>query len=233
MRKPLFSVIIPAYNEEKLIHFCLMSVFSQDFPKDNYEVIVVDNNSTDKTAKIVKEKFPQVRLVKETQQGVVFARIKGVNEAKGKFIAFLDADSLAPKNWLLNIHRAFSDQDVVGVGGSIKFYPSSPSLELNERLNNSLYPPTRVMPGSNISFRKKAYSLCGGFSPKINLGEEIYISKKLRKVGRTIFLKDNPIITSPRRRLFTNWGWGAKYLLNFLAISLFDEAIFFHFQPIR
>ncbi|MGB9637557.1 MAG: glycosyltransferase, partial [Microgenomates group bacterium] len=78
MKKPLISVVIPAYNEENYIEDCLRSVLAQDFPKKDYEVIVVDNNSTDNTASFVKNNFSEVRLVQEKRQGVVFARIKGV-----------------------------------------------------------------------------------------------------------------------------------------------------------
>ncbi len=90
-------MIVPAYNEENYLEACLKSLTNQLIPQNEYEIIVVNNNSTDNTEKISRG-FPQVRLINEKRQGVVFARIKGVEEAKGGTIAFIDADSTAPKN---------------------------------------------------------------------------------------------------------------------------------------
>jgi glycosyltransferase involved in cell wall biosynthesis len=93
---PLISVIIPAFNEEKFLGNCLFSLKNQDF--NDFEIIVVDNNSRDKTSKIAK-KFG-VKLVSEKNQGAALARNRGAKEAKGEILAFTDADTILPKNWL-------------------------------------------------------------------------------------------------------------------------------------
>ncbi|MBI3955353.1 glycosyltransferase family 2 protein, partial [Candidatus Gottesmanbacteria bacterium] len=100
---PLISVVIPVYNEEKYIARCLQSVCNQNFK--NYEVIVVDNNCTDKTAKIAAG-F-KVKIIREKIQGMTPARERGFREAKSEIIARTDADTIIPNNWLSSIYKYF------------------------------------------------------------------------------------------------------------------------------
>lgn len=234
MPTPQISVIIPAYNEEKYISVCLKSVANQDFPKDKYEIVVVDNNSTDRTRELVRKKFPQVRLVEEKKQGVVFARIKGIETAKGKIIAFIDADSFAPKNWLKNISRAFKDPNLTSVGGFIDYRPKNLSIKLSEVVMQKWQLLTKMIYTSNLSFRKDAYNESGGFSPKINFGEEIDISLKLKKTGRVIILKDNSVISSSRRLISPGILFDLlRYQINLLSILFFKKSVFYNFKPVR
>jgi len=234
MKKPLISVVIPAYNEENYIEVCLESVLAQDFPKNDYEVIVVDNNSTDNTASLVKKRFPQVRLVNEKKQGVVFARIKGVAEAKGEIIAFIDADSIAPKNWLAKINKGYADKRTVAVGGTLIYEPKKGFIAQTERVINFFYHLSKIPPGTNFSFKKEAYQKIGGFSQKINMNEDLYLALTLKKIGKIIILKDNPVITSSRRLLSPHFSWFAyRSLLNTLSIYFFGKSIFFNFEAIR
>ena len=93
------SVIVPAYNEEKYIAQCLKSLTDQTF-KD-YELIVVNNNSTDDTEKAAKKCVNKIFL--EKKKGYIHAVNRGVKEAKGKIITFCDADSMYPRDWLEKI----------------------------------------------------------------------------------------------------------------------------------
>ena len=93
------SIIIPAYNEETYIRECLKHVLDQIEPAD--EIIVVNNNSSDKTVEIIKE-FP-VTLVNETQQGMIPARNRGFNEATGDILIKTDADTQVPTDWVKKI----------------------------------------------------------------------------------------------------------------------------------
>jgi len=112
------SVVIPAYNEEAYIGACLDSLLKQQIPPD--EIIVVDNNSTDNTAKIVK-KYP-VRLLREKKQGRASARNKGFNAAKYEIIARTDADSIAPPKWIKKIKQNFLDEKLIALSGHPRFY---------------------------------------------------------------------------------------------------------------
>jgi len=96
---PFISVVIPSYNEEERIVRCLRSVFAQQL-EETFEVIVVDS-SIDSTPQIIAEQFPQVRLVHRDPQTLPgLARNIGVQQARGKIIAFLDGHCVADTSWL-------------------------------------------------------------------------------------------------------------------------------------
>lgn len=112
------SVIIPAYNEENYIGKCLESIFNQTIKA--YEVIVVDNNSIDKTADVARKYG--ARVVKEGKQGASYARNRGFNEAKGDIILRTDADTIVPNNWIEKIEKGFDDDNVGIVCGGVVYY---------------------------------------------------------------------------------------------------------------
>ena len=100
------AVIIPAYNEGKYLASCLSSLKGQDY-RGNYEIIVVDNGSTDGTAEIARS-FG-ARLISCPQKGVVLARQKGASQTEADIIVQTDADSVLPKNWLSSIASNFKN----------------------------------------------------------------------------------------------------------------------------
>src|SRR4030042_2714912 len=110
-RLPFVSVGIPAYNEEAYLLSCLESIKNQDYAAE-YEVIVVDNASTDNTAQIARDWG--ARVVYESKQSPACARQKGAEVATGKIIAFIDADTRAPTHWLSTIVGRFLCEPEVG-----------------------------------------------------------------------------------------------------------------------
>ncbi len=112
------SVVIPVYNEEKYIARCLTSLMRQDEYPD--EIIVVDNNCTDRTVEICKQ-FP-VRIIKESTQSLIAARNKGFDSAHYNIIARCDADSLIPQNWVANIKKDFAEFSIDALVGPISFF---------------------------------------------------------------------------------------------------------------
>lgn len=111
------SVVIPAYNEEKYIEKCLQSVLDQKEKPD--EIIVVDNNCTDKTVEIAQKLG--ARIVKEKKQGMIFARNTGFNAAKYEILAKTDADAIVPHDWISRIKKAFEDPDLGGFSGPASY----------------------------------------------------------------------------------------------------------------
>lgn len=99
------SIVIPAYNEERHLKACLQAIANQT--QAPYEVIVVDNNSTDTTANIAAQ-FPFVRIVHEPQQGIVYARNQGFNLTTGDIIARIDADTRLPANWVASVQSFYA-----------------------------------------------------------------------------------------------------------------------------
>ena len=119
------SVIIPAYNAERTIVSCLESIVKQSLIPQ--EIIVIDNNSIDKTPPLVKKfiennKKSNIMLTREFKKGASAARNKGIGLAKGEIIAFTDSDCIAHKNWIRDVRKAFDDENIGGVAGNIFGY---------------------------------------------------------------------------------------------------------------
>ena len=110
----MLSVVIASYNGASYIGRCLESFTIQSIDPDKFEVIVVDNNSTDHTSQIASEYVDQHTnfiLLKEEKQGVSYARNLGISNSRGKYICFIDDDAYADTNWLKNILLAFEDEN--------------------------------------------------------------------------------------------------------------------------
>jgi len=117
------SVVIPAYNEEVFIGRCLGAMVGQSVEAD--EIIVVNNNSTDKTVEIAK-RF-HVKIVKEKTQGMIPARNRGFDEAKYNIMARCDADVIVPNNWIELIKKNFGKKDIDALSGPVA-YTDSPFI---------------------------------------------------------------------------------------------------------
>lgn len=112
------SVVIPAYNEEELLGSCLEALNNQTV--EPFEIIVVDNNSTDKTAEIAKKYGAKVLF--EPKQGAAYARNTGYQVAKGDVLARTDADTIVPKNWIEKLQQAFEKENVAIVCGGVQYH---------------------------------------------------------------------------------------------------------------
>lgn len=225
------SVIVAAYNEEKYIASCLESLLNQDFDPNEYEIILVNNNSTDRTKEIAS-RYNRVKIFDEARQGVVNAQIKGCNEASGEIFVFTDADTVVPHDWLSQYWQAFQDKKIVLVGGSVRFEPATwitkfivePAFWLSKAIN-----------GFNFSIRKDIYFKIGGLNPRVNFNQDSYLVVKARKVGKISFLRNNLIITSSRRhkKIFVSAIYTIKSLTNLICLALFKKTIFHKFGDIR
>jgi glycosyltransferase involved in cell wall biosynthesis len=130
------SIIVPFLNEERYIRRCIESLLAQDFDRDRYEVIFVDNGSTDNSARIV-EQFENVKLLTESKGQVYTARNTGIGAASGEIIAFTDADCVVSPNWLSSIQDAIVAGGATIVLGSTVFpSPKSALLGIIETYRN-------------------------------------------------------------------------------------------------
>ena len=122
------SVVIPAYNEEKHIGKCLESIVNQKVQPD--EIIVVDNNCTDKTAEIAKN-FG-ARVIKEKKQGMISTRNTGFNSANYEIIARTDADAILPMDWILKIKEQFKDSNLEALSGPAAYFSTPIFSEISK-----------------------------------------------------------------------------------------------------
>lgn len=132
------SVMIPVYNGEKTLEKCLSSVINQKYP--NYEVIVVDNNSTDKTKEIINKystSNKNIKYIFEKKQGRGSARNAGINNSTGEIIVMTDSDCIVPINWLEEITKPIreeSEQMVMGLEENILNNYWSKNIQTNNDL---------------------------------------------------------------------------------------------------
>jgi len=222
---PKISVVIPAYNEERLIEACLNSLKAQDF-LEPVEVIVVDNSSSDNTGALASKLGAKV--VFEPQRGVCAARQAGTEMASGQIVVSTDADTVFPCNWLSRIWAGFTDHpDVVAVAGACEYVnaPWWARLYTNALFGstNARYVRTGTVgyiSACNTAFRKDAWA---GYNVKLTQGgDEFDLLFQLKKKGRILFQRNNIVFTSSRRihlgiwyNVFITilWYYGCNYLI--------------------
>jgi glycosyltransferase involved in cell wall biosynthesis len=123
------SIVVPFYNEEKYIEGCIKALLAQDYPADRYEIIMVNNNSADRSVEIVK-RYPEVKLVSEKTPGDFAARNRGIKESKGDVIAFTDSDTTPFSDWLQNIMSTLGNPKVEMIIGSLHYPANSLFLSM-------------------------------------------------------------------------------------------------------
>ncbi len=205
------SIIIPAFNEERLITHCVDSITESlaanqklDF---TYEVIVVDNNSTDKTAELARQTGAKVVFEPVNQIGL--ARNAGAAVATGDWLLFVDADSLLNPDMVADILQLIETRKYVGCGSVIHM----PKLPWWAAVALHLWTITSVLcrwaSGALVVCRTDAFREVGGFNQDMFAAEEIDLSQLLKKWGRKRNLKftiltRHPLVTSSRKvQLYT------------------------------
>lgn len=205
-RQPFLSVVIPAYNEEKLLPRCLDCLHEaiQDWPEAGrpVEVIVCDNASTDQTARIAHERGAKV--VAEPVRQISRARNAGAAVATGAWLLFLDADSFPSRELLARMAQACERPDVIGGGALVRL---DRKIALGAALTlfwTAISLATRWAPGSFLFCRTEAFRTLGGFSQALFISEELDLSRRLKRLARTrhqrmLILRGAPLLTSGRK----------------------------------
>jgi glycosyltransferase involved in cell wall biosynthesis len=228
---PMISVVIPCYNEEKLITKCLDALVSQQ-TSQQFEVILVNNNSTDRTidiAKTYKNKL-DLTIVLEKQKGRGAARKKGFQEAKGDIILSTDADSVVPPAWIDQLTNVLKKSDAVAVTGTCRITGCE---RLNTLIFNFSFPLfMRIyklvfghywLSGFNFGIYKKAYEKAGGFNPRLNFQEDMDLSFKVSRIGGIKLISHTPVLFSGRRFQKGLLKGGLPYMTTFVRFFLFKK----------
>jgi glycosyltransferase involved in cell wall biosynthesis len=224
----VITVIVPAYNEQELIADCLDTLIKQTLDQDKYEIVVIDNQSTDLTSQVVSEKG--IRLEKEAKKGYVHAIRKGIDIAETELIAFTDADCRVPPDWLdVIVKHFYSEQGLIGVGGKLSFYDIKPISNLIAR---SVLYINNAMPGNNMAIRREAIELIGGIDPAVNLTLDYWLTVKLRKVGK-LKVDRNLVVMTSGRRFKKSFSSDIKYFINVISIFIISKPVFYEFPDIR
>jgi glycosyltransferase involved in cell wall biosynthesis len=193
-KNPKISVIIPVYNGEKTLKQCLDSVLNQNYK--NYEVIVVDNNSTDRTKEIIKEfqkkekgKNKKIKYLFESKQGRGAARYKGEINSKGEIILMTDSDCIVPKNWVQEIIEPIIKDKQIAVQGTIKpiftnYWSDHIQKEIDEQIIKKKKEEKieKIMTG-NFAIKKDILKKIGYTNPNLIYNEDtdLEIRFKIKK----------------------------------------------------
>lgn len=205
--KVAVSIVIPVFNEAKYIENSLFSLLKSEQKTDiNYEIILVDNNSSDRTVKLA-EKFKtgmDLRIIHEARQGRGAARARGFAEAKGKIILSADADTIFYRGWIETLTSAIKG-NTAAVTTSCKIDDCSP---LKNMIVNFFQPILMVgyrlflghywLSGFSFGILKSVYKASGGFDVVLQSMEDVDLSFRVAKLGKIKFI-NKPVTFSGRR----------------------------------
>jgi O-antigen biosynthesis protein len=231
-RAPFVSAIVCSYNGGRTLAACLDSLGKLNYP--DYEVILVDDGSTDDTAYIAAQ-FPRVRYIHQANHGLSHARNTGAAAAKGEVLAYTDSDCMADVDWLYYLIGTLVSGDYAGVGGPnvtppaknwiqacVAAAPGGPSHVL---LTDTI---AEHIPGCNMAFYRSAFESIGGFDPEYRkAGDDVDFCWRLQQAGCVIAFSPTALVWHYRRftlRAFLKQqdGYGeAESLLRFKHLIFF------------
>ncbi len=205
------SVIVSTYNRAKSLRDTIESLVSQKAEGCSYEIIVVDNNSRDKTRDVVATFNGKVRYLFEPKQGLSYARNAGIKEAGGQVIAFTDDDVIVDSNWIASIYQCFKETKALAVGGKIErlWHCDRPEWLLDELTGplivQDLGPErkkwdqkNRHMVGANMAFHRSLFEKYGLFREELGRRGDELIGGEDRELFRRFFEANIPIFYEPK-----------------------------------
>jgi glycosyltransferase involved in cell wall biosynthesis len=203
--KPFISVIIPTYNRSALLRQTVETFLAQDYPADGWELLLVDNGSTDDTWNVITKltlSDDRIRGIREMRKGAHFARNRGAVAAKGEILYFTDDDMLADARLLSSITRGFeADQKVASVTGKVlPRWDTEPPVWVLEHCRNALLSLNDLGDSLIVSdddpgvfschqaVKREVFMRAGGFNPDTNAGlftgdNETGLNIKIRQLG--------------------------------------------------
>ncbi|HYL60832.1 MAG TPA: glycosyltransferase [Candidatus Acidoferrales bacterium] len=200
---PKASVVVCAYNAASTLRECLDSVLTLNYP--DYEIIVIDDGSTDATAQIGEQ--AGVRTIRVEHQGLGAARNAGVEAASGEVVAFIDADARADRDWLYHLVETIVRRNAGAAGGPN--FPPPPDSARAAAMAAAPGLPREVravddtlsqLCGCNMAFAKSALAKVGGFDPMFTTaGDDVDISWRLKAAGETLAFAPGAVVIHDRR----------------------------------
>ncbi|VEP18899.1 Glycosyltransferase AglE [Hyella patelloides LEGE 07179] len=200
------SVIIPVFNDSERLKKCLLALEKQIYPKSLFEIIVVDNNSSE-NIEIVTSQFSQVRLIVEKNPGSYSARNRGIALAKGQILAFIDSDCLPVEQWIASGVEALKSETIDLVGGDVVFtfssyksfaevYDSVTNMQIENNIKNR-----KVSKTANLFVKKNVFDAVGLFPSHLKSGGDVIWTKKATKANFNLVYSPEAKVFHPARKL--------------------------------
>jgi glycosyltransferase involved in cell wall biosynthesis len=211
------SIVIPVYNEAESLGLCLAAISAQTVVP--YEVIVVDNNSSDETRQVAAQ-FSFVSLIEEPRQGVVYARQTGFDAASGTIIARIDADTVLPPEWIDQVQAIMRNTSVTAVSGAPHYYDFAlPAVAdridhywrkyLADNLGENVF-----LHGANMAFRRSAWlKVRSRLCLTAGIHEDFDLAIHLQEMGYSVIYDATLIASISSRRIDTKLADYIKYTL--------------------
>ncbi|MDD5082639.1 MAG: glycosyltransferase, partial [Dehalococcoidales bacterium] len=205
-KKPVISIVVPVLNEEALLADCLRSLQNQDYT-GHYEIIIVDNGSTDRSISIAQEYGVRV-LYSPIKRNVFTAREYGARATRGDIVVQADADTIYPRDWLTRITRHLnSHPEAVAVAGTFKYRAPTNWARVEYFLRHLaaiftiiIFGRPFLVSGANFAFRKRAFVQVNGYDQSLFAPDQYGIVTQLSKAGKILYDRKLSVATSSRRR---------------------------------
>jgi len=231
----MLSIIIPTLNEEKYLPMLLASIRSQKLL--DYEIIVSDGGSTDKTIEIAASSDCRT-VVDNEHHHPSWQRNNGAAIARGETLLFLDADTILQDDFLVKVMAEFTERKLVGAGFYISFNPNKPGYNIYSGLYNffcfwrQYFAPASV--GAGILASRSAHNLIDGFDPEIYVAEDHDYCYRISKKGKFRMIKVLPILYSSRRLqkeggLIVGLKWGCMALFTLFNFRIKKKIVKYDF----
>lgn len=201
----MISVVIATYNRVNLLTRLLDELINQTIDKEEYEIIVIDDGSTDETSKVMMEyinKYNNIKYIKQNNKGPARARNKGIQMAKGDIVAFTDDDCIPDDNWLEIVKLKFAENNaLIGLEGR--------TYTIKDKITPLTHQVTNIngghsYPACNIAylaeFLKKEGGFCEEFPHPHN--EDVELAWRMLKYGQILFCKEMVVCHPPRHEKF-------------------------------
>jgi len=193
-----FSIIIPCFNQGQFLDDSIFSLISQSYT--NWEAIIVNDGSTDKTVEIADKwikKDSRIKLVSQSNNGLSSARNSGIEFSSGEYIALLDADDKYEKDHLLSLLPFFQQGcDVVFTGYS--YFSSTKAINHSVRLNKSINFDQilhgNIVPPVAVAFKRSIIQISGGFDESLNSAEDWDLWIRFYKIGASLSISEDPTV---------------------------------------
>jgi mycofactocin system glycosyltransferase len=206
---PRVSVIIPVRNRPEDLKRCLDSLKEVRYPRDDLEIIVVDDASEDATVRVA-EQYHVTLLQNGSQRGASFCRNRGARSATGDIFCFIDSDCVTNPNWLRHLVMGFIDERVSAVGGLVASYSDRTALDRYEQVKSSLHMGNYAqdsrggdlffyLPSCNLAMRRDVFSQAGGFTESMDVGEDVDLCWRIIDAGGVIEYNPAAIILHRHR----------------------------------